>query len=1235
MSNFTKSKTAKFIGFAVAVLMFAGVAAVPVAHALTLAELVELFIALEIIPASKADAARSALAGQGGGATSGTACPYTWTVSLKQGSTGTDVMKLQQLLNGSTDTKVASSGAGSPGSETSTFGPATKAAVMKWQDKYKSEVLTPVGLSAGTGYFGTMSIAKANALCTGTVATPAPTPTTPVVTPSGTGLTVTKHPTQPANMLAPKNSSRVPFTKVQLTASSDGAVTVNSIVVERQGQASNDSIAGVLLMNEDGTLIGIEKTLNTYNQAVVGTDFVVPAGTTRTVIIGANMNSSVGSQAGETPSLALVSINTSSAVYGSLPIVGATHTVNNNLAIGSLTVARGAQDPGAGLTKEVGTTGFTFAGIKLTAGSNEDLTLKSVRWYQSGSAASGDLLKLKTIVDGTEYEVLNGTGKYYTTVFPAGGIIVKKGFSKDISIKGDVGGGSARTIDFDIDRRTDIHIVGNTYSYGIRPDLDGTAATADGSDVNNADNPYYDASQHTISVGSMQVSSWTVGVPAQNVAENVLGQPIAGFTFDVKGEPISVSQMIFKFTLTSGDGATTETFADITNVTLSDQNGAVLAGPNDGSGTDGIGVNGSITLSDTIVFPVGITNVMLKAKLGTNFGNNDTVQASTTPNSTNFGTVTGQVTGNTITPSPTSAVNGPIQTVKAGSLTISVSSQPSERTVIAGSSQFEFARYIFDAGASGEDIKVTSVPLYFDTAAAGAAGTRTDLSNCKMYDDAVVLNSGSNILNPSTSDTASTTTMTFDGTGLLLAKGTAKTLSLKCDIKTGVTNRYWWGIDNGGLEGTAANSSNMTSASGVTSGQTIAESIIDENGQRMTAAANGSYTVRDEGSLFYRVVRAGATDVVLAKLVFTAGTTEDVDLKQIAFQLGSTTLNQPADLVGEKATVWKGTSKVGDIQFNTGIHADFATSTLSTPVRIVRGEEVTLTIKADLTDHNADYLSATNEPGAVLQIDYDGGNNGLAGNYVTGVGSGQNISGADGDITTNGVRIFENYPSVEDVTTQTALVADTLYRVKVTAHNDDVAIGRMSFDVVTSAVEATASTFKMKGPNGFLNAAAIGTTTQAGDSGKGGGTAAVGATGRRLTIDFDNTSLDRYITAGESKVYELQLQQAPALTAANTETMSIRLLADSAVATSSASGAYRVTTFGAITQTAQGEYDAHEGGVTFVSSSTDRFVWSPNSTSSPTESFTTKKTRRDWTNSYGIPGFPSLGSDMPVRTFSD
>ncbi|MBI1998719.1 MAG: hypothetical protein HYS73_00065 [Parcubacteria group bacterium] len=1216
------------------VLMFAGVAVVPVAHALTLAELVELFIALEIIPASKADAARSALAGQTGGTVGATACPYTWTRSLKQGDTGADVMKLQKFLNSSADTKVASSGAGSPGSETSTFGPATKAAVMKWQDKYKSEVLTPVGLSAGTGYFGTMSVAKANDLCKGTVATTPTTPTTPVVTPSGTGLTVTKHPTQPANMLAPKNTSRVPFTKLQLTASSDGPVTVDSVVVERQGQASNNAIDGVLLMNEDGTLIGIEKTLNTYNQATVGTSFIVPAGTTRTVIIGANINDA-GSESGETPILALVGVNTSSVVHGSLPIVGATHTVNNSLAVGSLTALRGSLDPGSGLTKEVGTTNFTFSGIKFTAGSNEDLTLKSIRWYQSGSAASGDLANLKTVIDGTEYEVLNGSGKYYTTVFPAGGIAIKKGFSKDISIKGDIVNGSARTIDFDVDRRTDIHIVGNTYGYGIRPTLDGTAATADGADINNADNPYYDAAQHTISVGTMQVSSWTVGVPAQNLAENVLGQPIMGLTFDVKGEPISISQVIFKFTLTSGDGATTETFADITNVTLVDSNGTILAGPADGSGTDGIGVNGSITLSDTIVFPVGVTNATLKAKLGTNFGNNDTITASTTPNSTNFGTVTGQVTGNTITPSPTSAVTGPLQTVKAGSLVISVSNQPAAQTAIAGSSQFEFARYIFDAGASGEDIKITSIPLYFDT-----DGAKTDLTNCKLYDGGTAMNTGGNILNPSGTigaAAASTTSLTFDGTGLLLPKGTSKTLSLKCDIKTGVTAAYWWGIDNDGLEGTSGDDADMTSASGVTSGQTITETIVDANGQIMTAAANGAYTATAEGTLQYRLAQSGAADVVLSKIVFEAGVQEDVDIKQIAFVLGSTTLNQPSDLVGQKATVWNGSAKVGDVQFGSGLNADSATSTLSTPVRILRGETKTLTIKGDLTAHDAIYLSNTNEPGAFVQIEYDGDNNGLNGNYANGVGSGATISGTSGDVSPVGVRIFRSYPTVEDVTDTTVLASAAItYKVKVTAGSGrDIAIGRMTFDVLGDT-PLTDTTFTLEGPNGTVNATAVGTSTfGTADVGGIATLNAVGGAGRTLMIDFDATAADRIVSAGTSKTYGLRTGTISGFTAANTESYSIRLLGDTGVATTTGSTAStdpgRVSTWGALVQSNLTD----TGNASAIASTTNNFLWSPNSTSSPTEAWALKQNRVDWTNGYGLPGFPSLGSNMNVRVFSN
>lgn len=93
-------------------------------------------------------------------------CPYTWTRSLGQGSTGSDVMKLQQYMNANADTRLAVSGAGSPGSETVYYGPITANAVSRFQVKYRSEILTPLGLTNPTGYFGPASMAKANQLCT-------------------------------------------------------------------------------------------------------------------------------------------------------------------------------------------------------------------------------------------------------------------------------------------------------------------------------------------------------------------------------------------------------------------------------------------------------------------------------------------------------------------------------------------------------------------------------------------------------------------------------------------------------------------------------------------------------------------------------------------------------------------------------------------------------------------------------------------------------------------------------------------------------------------------------------------------------------------------------------------------------------------------------------------------------------------------------------------------------------
>lgn len=107
----------------------------------------------------------AALQGKTGSASAAGVCPFTWTRDLKTGASGADVKALQQFLNANADTRVAATGAGSTGMETEYFGPATAAAVSKFQVMYRADVLTPAGLTNPTGFFGPGTRAKANALC--------------------------------------------------------------------------------------------------------------------------------------------------------------------------------------------------------------------------------------------------------------------------------------------------------------------------------------------------------------------------------------------------------------------------------------------------------------------------------------------------------------------------------------------------------------------------------------------------------------------------------------------------------------------------------------------------------------------------------------------------------------------------------------------------------------------------------------------------------------------------------------------------------------------------------------------------------------------------------------------------------------------------------------------------------------------------------------------------------------
>jgi len=1137
MINSITNSSTRLIALAVGAALVASVAfgsfAAPARAALTESQIQSILSLLSSFGADQAtiNNVNASLRGQatpgtgtGTGTGTGGACPAL-SRSLQQGASGADVKELQVFLNANAATQVSSSGAGSPGSETTFFGPATDAAVKKFQ------TLNNV---SSIGIVGPQTRAAIAAVCGTSGGGTTPTPT-------GPGLTVTAG-AQPANALAPQGAARVPFTTFTVTNNSGSVATVNGITVERVGLGVDGNLSGVVLIDAVNNIqLGTAKTLNSNHQATVGDSFTINPGETKTLTVAGNI-SSVSNVSGQIVSLQVVAIAATVPVVGTLPIMGASHTINTTLSLGSVSTTSSSFDPGSDTNKNIGDTAVRFSGIRFTAGSAEDLKLYSIRWRQVGTASAVDISNVMTYVNGTAYAAtVDTTGRYYTTTFP-GGITILKGNSVDVYAQGDLTGSNSanRSVAMDIDKVTDVYFVGQTYGYGVAPS--GTYT------------PWFDGYTVTINPGTVTLIGKANEVASQNIAPGVANQPLGGFATNFAGESVAVSGMTVTFsTSTAATGL-------LTSVTVVDENGAVVAGPVDTTWSSG---TMTATFTDSVTFTTGRHVYTIKGKLPSTASNNASIYATTVPS--NWSSPVGETSGNSITIS-TGTFDMNTMTVKAGALSVTAGSQPASQSIVAGAQGFTFATIQLDASASGEDVRLSSAPVYFLDTTGSLDGY---LTGCQLFDGSTALNTGSRVENTIT--TATNHTFSFDNS-LTVTKGTVKNLDLKCNVASNAAGAGKFGINSG-----------TYSVTGVTSGSTITATVAGGVYSGTMTVGSGSFAVSvDSSSPSYTTVAAGSTGVTGTVIKFRA-TNEAVSLTKVGLSLensdGSAAYN---DVV--QANIYDGATLVGTAYF-TG-NNETATSTLNSALTLPKDTDKLLTVKVNLAGIGT---SESGSAGKLIKIDpLNAEGNGLSSGGTLRVGS----TGASA-----GFRAFKSYPTVAlDTLASTGANGNTaLMRFKVTANSaGPVGLSQLEFTLSTSSASVTATNLYV-----YTDSSYSSPISGQGSSGLiGSGDVEVGSS--PYTVVHAPTTNPIAIPAGSTYYFELRGTVTPGASATNWS-VNTTLKGDSAYPTNLTSG-YYVATSTAVTGVGAGN-----------------FVWTGNSTT--TSAFIDV----DWTNGYGVPGLPSNG----------
>jgi len=671
-----------------------------------------------------------------------TAQAATFTTNLKQGSTGADVKNLQLVLNMSADTQVSVTGAGSPGNETSYFGPATKAAVIKFQNKYASEILAPVGLTSGTGYVGPSTRAKLNTtdgtttgLVPGCTSTVGFSPTTGASCASGVVTTTTTVPgctstvgfspttgqkcdastttgtvvaSGPVSVsLANDNPAASAVVAGQATAdlahfAFTGSGTITNIKLMRTGISANSTLSNVYLYNGN-VRVSDSVSVNNTDSSITFNNLGIAVNGSLTLSVKADIASS---GTGQIVAVQLVGYTTSGNDMSTVSISGN----YMNVAGTSLATVSASSTSATTASINAGTMGQVFWTGTVSV-STRSVALKGAAFKYVGSATTDAIANLKVFVNGVAVGSASSVDPVTNRLsfdFGSSPVTLNTG-SQTLELRGDIIKGSNRSAQFNLENAGDLMVMDTQVgvNVGVTAPTTTTFAAQNGTNV-------------SINTGSITTTIDPAFTNLTNVTGGATGAVIGKFNLQAYGEDIKVSTLYVTPTITGS----TPVPNGLNNVALF-YNGSQVGSSQNMAGTS---TPLTFSLGSSLIVSAGTTG-SLEVRADIQSAANVNYTAGTASVILVAGSSNGQGQSSSATLAvPTTDAGTTGLTVTTGALSIAMApGYASNQTVNPNTSNVKVGSYVIQNTSTTEGVNITNL-------AVALTATTTNMSNLRTLE---------------------------------------------------------------------------------------------------------------------------------------------------------------------------------------------------------------------------------------------------------------------------------------------------------------------------------------------------------------------------------------------------------------------------------------------------------------------------------------------------------------------